>query len=687
MRLAAGLFVARVVVDEARVVLEGILVGIVGAELGRHFARRAVDVLGGGHLRHLARPALAGLDAEQVEGIAAVLAADLAAAPAGLVPGLAEHEARGDAAFLRHALGCVAVVLHEAVAALGCGGVGVGRRRGARGLLRLQAQRGRRGKRGRGLLAAADLARELALDGFREPALQARHLHRELLVQHVLAQVALLAFHQAGLHRRLAHALDHLAHEERFELLGRFLRGLRVVLPGLELQRIQRARIHRQRIRGRGGGGGRQAERHGGLPAVRRWRTQRPSDDLQFGIERTRGLDGLQDGQQVLRRGAQRVERAHHVGELRRGRHLDDVARLLLDRDVALLRDHGLALRERIGLADHRRGTDRDRQVAVRDRAGAQRHGLVEHDGAGACIDHDLGRRRGVGQRNLFQVGDEVHAATRVLRGAHLHRAAIQRRGDGRALAELVVDGPRHLARGLEIRGVKPEVDRVAVIQRRGHRTLHLRAFGNAARAQMVDLHLAAAGRGACATDHQVALRQRVDLAVGAAQRRGDQRAALERLGIAHGGHVHVDELPGLGERRQLRRHDHRGHVLELRRRRAGRQADPHLLQVVGECLRGDGHLRRLVARAVQAHDQAVARQLVAAHPLHGRHFLDAQRVRGRHRPQQGECREAVREPQPQGGPVRACEEGGGGGRLHGTDCGSEGCRGMEGKAAGSPAL
>ncbi len=36
-------------------------------------------------------------------------------------------------------------------------------------------------------------------------------------------------------------------------------------------------------------------------------------DHLQLRIECTSGLDGLQDGQQVLRRGAQRVERAHHV--------------------------------------------------------------------------------------------------------------------------------------------------------------------------------------------------------------------------------------------------------------------------------------------------------------------------------------------------------------------------------------
>jgi hypothetical protein len=51
------------------------------------------------------------------------------------------------------------------------------------------------------------------------------------------------------------------------------------------------------------------------------------------------------------------------------------------------------------------------------------------------------------------------------------------------------------------------------------------------------------------------------------------------------------------------------------------------MLQVVLQRLGGVGHLRGLVARAVQPHHQAVAGELVAAHALHGRHFLDAQRL------------------------------------------------------------
>ena len=69
----------------------------------------------------------------------------------------------------------------------------------------------------------------------------AGHLHRELLVQQVGAQVAAGAVHHAALHAggRVAHALEQLAHEQGLELLGRFLDGLGRGLAGLELQAVQ----------------------------------------------------------------------------------------------------------------------------------------------------------------------------------------------------------------------------------------------------------------------------------------------------------------------------------------------------------------------------------------------------------------------------------------------------------------
>src|SRR3990167_3136985 len=75
-----GLFVARAFRDQAGVVPEGVFVGVVSTELGHHFARYAVHILGGGDFGHLARPAFAGLDAEQVERVRSVCVLDLALA-------------------------------------------------------------------------------------------------------------------------------------------------------------------------------------------------------------------------------------------------------------------------------------------------------------------------------------------------------------------------------------------------------------------------------------------------------------------------------------------------------------------------------------------------------------------------------------------------------------------------------
>jgi len=54
------------------------------------------------------------------------------------------------------------------------------------------------------------------------------------------------------------------------------------------------------------------------------------------------------------------------------------------------------------------------------------------------------------------------------------------------------------------------------------------------------------------------------------------------------------------------------------------RQRDAELLQVIVDTLRGVGHLGGLVARAVEPDHQTEAGQLIAAHPFHGGHFLDA---------------------------------------------------------------
>ena len=78
-----------------------------------------------------------------------------------------------------------------------------------------------------------------------------------------------------------------------------------------------------------------------------------------------------------------------------------------------------------------------------------------------------------------------------------------------------------------------------------------------------VTLEPSAAGR-AEAADDQVALRDRVDVAVGTAQRCHHQAAAAQALGVADRGNRDVDGLARLRERRQIGVHRHRGDVLEL---------------------------------------------------------------------------------------------------------------------------
>src|SRR3989344_2001219 len=225
------------------------------------------------------------------------------------------------------------------------------------------------------------------------------------------------------------------------------------------------------------------------------------SDHLQLGLERAGRLHGLQDGQQVLRVGAQGVERLDDIGQLAAGGQLDDVAGFLVDADVGFFGDHGLPLRQGVGLADNRGGADGHRQVAV-----------------------------------------------------------------------------GHCAGGVEVVGLQVVLDGAALCPGRGHGALDRGASGDAAGAQVVDGDLGATCGGASADHDHVALRERVDLAIGALERGGDQGAAAQRLGVAQRRDVDVQGLAGLGEGGQGGRHQHGHHVLELHVG-ASRHRDAHLLE------------------------------------------------------------------------------------------------------------
>ena len=129
------------------------------------------------------------------------------------------------------------------------------------------------------------------------------------------------------------------------------------------------------------------------------------------------------------------------------------------------------------------------------------------------------------------------------------------------------------------------------------------------------------------------ALRHRVGLAVGAQQRGHQQRAAEQRLGVAQRAHRHVDAAALAGERRQGGGDHHRGDVLGVEVVAAGGDAQP--LEHRDQALLGEHRVAQGVAGAVEADDQPVADQHVAAHALEVGDVLDPRGRRRRRRASQ----------------------------------------------------
>ena len=134
---------------------------------------------------------------------------------------------------------------------------------------------------------------------------------------------------------------------------------------------------------------------------------------------------------------------------------------------------------------------------------------------------------------------------------------------------------------------------------------------------------LRAAARGEAA-DRDGALRHGIDLAVGAEQRRDEQGAALQALGVAQGVDRDVELGALAGERLERRRHHDRGDVVGVELGQTVARVDAEALQHADQALLGERRLVERVAGAVQADHQAVADQEVLAHPLEIGDVLDA---------------------------------------------------------------
>ncbi|MNV42535.1 hypothetical protein D3C71_1342130 [compost metagenome] len=153
-------------------------------------------------------------------------------------------------------------------------------------------------------------------------------------------------------------------------------------------------------------------------------------------------------------------------------------------------------------------------------------------------------------------------------------------------------------------------------------------AVADAPTGQLVNLYAAATGRSAGSADQHVALRQRVNLIIYPFQRRHQQSAATQALGVTHGGHHHVDILPGARKRRQLGGDHDRRHVFQLHVG-ARWHGDTQLRQHVAQALGGERGLHGLVTGTVQPHHQSVTDQRVIAYALHRDQIANALR-RGR---------------------------------------------------------
>ena len=154
-----------------------------------------------------------------------------------------------------------------------------------------------------------------------------------------------------------------------------------------------------------------------------------------------------------------------------------------------------------------------------------------------------------------------------------------------------------------------------------------MRAVGDAPDGRHAAHDLGGVAFGLEAADRERALRHRVDVAVGAEQRRDQQRAALQALGVAERRDGDVDAGALRAEGRQVGRHHHGRDVAGAQRLAADVDAEPFEHRV--QRLLGERDIVERVAGAVEADDQAVADQLVLAHALDIGEVLDARRRAG----------------------------------------------------------
>src|SRR5712691_7402029 len=242
------------------------------------------------------------------------------------------------------------------------------------------------------------------------------------------------------------------------------------------------------------------------------------SHHLDVCLDRTGGLDRLQNGDHVERPDAERIEPVDELLQRHAFPDHGELLAVLLHADARARSNNGAAARERRRLADLRGFGDGDRQISLRDGDRRYPHVASDHDDAGALVDHVLGRKIGLDLQLLDFGQQRDHVAGVFLRQRELHGRVVLRHGD--RPAEKVVDRGRDAFGGGEIRVAQGEPDLIEPVEREFDLTLDDGAVGDAS-----DGRHAAGDLGGLTLRHESrhrerALADRIDIAVGAEQRR-----------------------------------------------------------------------------------------------------------------------------------------------------------------------
>src|SRR5579883_85370 len=216
--------------------------------------------------------------------------------------------------------------------------------------------------------------------------------------------------------------------------------------------------------------------------------------------------------------------------------------------------------------------------------------------------------------------------ATRGLQVGNFDAAAVD--DAGKFSPEFVVNDGSGLLGGFEVGVAQENFDRVHLAEIEGSITFDEGAVGNAAGGGMIHDFGIRGGTRAVAADDQGSLGGGVNFSVGGAEWGEQERAAGQTFGVADGGDGNVDLHAWAGKGGKRGGNENGGDVADLNGQELVLDVNAGTLQHVGKSLHGEKSLL-LVARAIEADDQAVTDELVVADTFEVADVFKAGEARG----------------------------------------------------------